>query len=63
VQVFEGYGTTEASPGLATNTPIDTRVGTVGRFLPGIEYALDPVPGVVEAGGCPSAGRTSCWGT
>jgi acyl-[acyl-carrier-protein]-phospholipid O-acyltransferase/long-chain-fatty-acid--[acyl-carrier-protein] ligase len=46
VQVFEGYGTTEASPGLATNTPIDTRVGTVGRFLPGIEYALDPVPGV-----------------
>lgn len=46
VQVFEGYGTTEASPGLATNTPIDTRVGTVGRFLPGIEYALDPVEGV-----------------
>jgi acyl-[acyl-carrier-protein]-phospholipid O-acyltransferase/long-chain-fatty-acid--[acyl-carrier-protein] ligase len=46
VQVFEGYGTTEASPGLATNTPIDTRVGTVGRFLPGIDYALDPVPGV-----------------
>jgi acyl-[acyl-carrier-protein]-phospholipid O-acyltransferase / long-chain-fatty-acid--[acyl-carrier-protein] ligase len=46
VQIFEGYGTTEASPGLATNTPIDTRVGTVGRFLPGIDYALDPVPGV-----------------
>jgi acyl-[acyl-carrier-protein]-phospholipid O-acyltransferase/long-chain-fatty-acid--[acyl-carrier-protein] ligase len=46
VQVFEGYGTTEASPGLATNTPIDARAGTVGRFLPGIEYALDPVPGV-----------------
>jgi acyl-[acyl-carrier-protein]-phospholipid O-acyltransferase/long-chain-fatty-acid--[acyl-carrier-protein] ligase len=46
VQIFEGYGTTEASPGLATNTPIDARAGTVGRFLPGIEYALDPVPGV-----------------
>jgi acyl-[acyl-carrier-protein]-phospholipid O-acyltransferase / long-chain-fatty-acid--[acyl-carrier-protein] ligase len=46
VQIFEGYGTTEASPGLATNTPIDLRPGTVGRFLPGIEYALDPVPGV-----------------
>jgi acyl-[acyl-carrier-protein]-phospholipid O-acyltransferase/long-chain-fatty-acid--[acyl-carrier-protein] ligase len=46
VQVFEGYGTTETSPGLATNTPIDLRAGTVGRFLPGIEYALDPVPGV-----------------
>jgi acyl-[acyl-carrier-protein]-phospholipid O-acyltransferase/long-chain-fatty-acid--[acyl-carrier-protein] ligase len=46
VQIFEGYGTTEASPGLATNTPIDTRVGTVGRLLPGIDYALEPVPGV-----------------
>jgi len=46
VQVFEGYGTTETSPGLATNTPVDLRAGTVGRFLPGIEYALDPVPGV-----------------
>jgi acyl-[acyl-carrier-protein]-phospholipid O-acyltransferase/long-chain-fatty-acid--[acyl-carrier-protein] ligase len=46
VQVFEGYGTTETSPALATNTPIDARAGTVGRFLPGIEYALDPVPGI-----------------
>jgi acyl-[acyl-carrier-protein]-phospholipid O-acyltransferase/long-chain-fatty-acid--[acyl-carrier-protein] ligase len=31
---------------LAANTPIDTKVGTVGRLLPGIEHALDPVPGV-----------------
>jgi acyl-[acyl-carrier-protein]-phospholipid O-acyltransferase/long-chain-fatty-acid--[acyl-carrier-protein] ligase len=46
VQVFEGYGATETSPVLATNTPIDSRPGTVGRFLPGIEYFLSPVPGV-----------------
>ena len=46
VQVLEGYGTTETSPVLAANTPIDMRAGTVGRLLPGIEYALDPVPGV-----------------
>jgi acyl-[acyl-carrier-protein]-phospholipid O-acyltransferase/long-chain-fatty-acid--[acyl-carrier-protein] ligase len=46
VQVFEGYGATETSPGIAINTPIDSKPGTVGRFLPGIEYALDPVPGV-----------------
>lgn len=46
VQIFEGYGATETSPGIAINTPIDSKPGTVGRFLPGIEYALDPVPGV-----------------
>jgi acyl-[acyl-carrier-protein]-phospholipid O-acyltransferase/long-chain-fatty-acid--[acyl-carrier-protein] ligase len=46
VQIFEGYGATETSPVLAANTPVDTRVGTVGRLLPGIEFALDPVPGV-----------------
>jgi acyl-[acyl-carrier-protein]-phospholipid O-acyltransferase / long-chain-fatty-acid--[acyl-carrier-protein] ligase len=46
VQVFEGYGATETSPVLATNTPIDARAGTVGRFLPGIDHWVDPVPGV-----------------
>ena len=37
VQIFEGYGATETSPVLATNTPIDSKPGTVGRLLPGIE--------------------------
>jgi acyl-[acyl-carrier-protein]-phospholipid O-acyltransferase/long-chain-fatty-acid--[acyl-carrier-protein] ligase len=46
VQIFEGYGATETAPGLAINTPIDSKPGTVGRLLPGIEHALDPVPGV-----------------
>ncbi|HET8699103.1 MAG TPA: AMP-binding protein, partial [Gammaproteobacteria bacterium] len=46
VQVFEGYGATETAPGIAINTPIDSKPGTVGRLLPGIDYALDPVPGV-----------------
>ena len=46
VQIFEGYGATETSPGISINTPIDSKPGTVGRFLPGIDYALDPVPGV-----------------
>lgn len=50
VQIFEGYGATETSPVLATNTPIDSQPGTVGRFLPGVEYRLEPVPGV-NAGG------------
>jgi len=46
VQIFEGYGATETAPGISINTPIDSKPGTVGRLLPGIEYALDPVPGV-----------------
>ncbi len=50
VRVFEGYGATETAPGLTTNSPMCNKPGTVGRFLPGIEYRLDPVPGV-DVGG------------
>jgi acyl-[acyl-carrier-protein]-phospholipid O-acyltransferase/long-chain-fatty-acid--[acyl-carrier-protein] ligase len=49
IRVFEGYGTTEASPGVAINTPLAFKAGTVGTFLPGITYRLEPVPGT--AGG------------
>lgn len=48
VRVFEGYGATETSPALSTNTAMDNHKGTVGRLLPGIEYSLDTVPGVEE---------------
>ena len=40
IRVFEGYGATETSPVLSANTPMDYRPGSVGRLLPGIEYAL-----------------------
>ncbi len=50
IRVFEGYGTTETSPVLATNTAMDHRIGTVGRLLPGIDYRLDPVPGLRRGG-------------
>lgn len=50
VRIFEGYGATETSPVLAANTPMEYKVGTVGRFLPSIEHQLKPVPGIAEGG-------------
>ena len=47
---MEGYGVTETSPVLALNTAMHCRPGSVGRFLPGIAWRLQPVPGV-DAGG------------
>jgi acyl-[acyl-carrier-protein]-phospholipid O-acyltransferase/long-chain-fatty-acid--[acyl-carrier-protein] ligase len=46
VRVIEGYGATEASPVLASNTPMDNRPASVGRLLPGIDHYLEDVPGV-----------------
>ncbi|HLH52469.1 MAG TPA: AMP-binding protein, partial [Verrucomicrobiae bacterium] len=46
LRIFEGYGATECSPGVAVNTPMDSRTGSVGKFLPGIEYRLEPVEGI-----------------
>lgn len=50
VRIFEGYGTTETSPVLSTNTPMQSKVGSVGRLLPSIQYQLKPVPGIKEGG-------------
>jgi len=50
IRVFEGYGATETSPALSTNTAMDFKNGTVGRLLPGIEYHLEKIPGI-EIGG------------
>lgn len=50
IHVFQGYGVTEASPVVATNTPLVHRSGTVGRILPGMECRLEPVPGLDHGG-------------
>jgi acyl-[acyl-carrier-protein]-phospholipid O-acyltransferase/long-chain-fatty-acid--[acyl-carrier-protein] ligase len=46
VEILEGYGATEASPVIAVNAPLNNKHGTVGQFLPGMEWRLEPVPGI-----------------
>lgn len=50
IRIFEGYGTTEASPIISVNTPMHYCSGTVGRILPSIHYYLEPIAGIPEGG-------------
>ena len=50
VRITEAYGVTECSPGISANTKADNRFGSVGRILPDMEWKLEPVDGVKDAG-------------
>ncbi|MFC5446823.1 AMP-binding protein [Paenibacillus aestuarii] len=50
ITILEGYGVTETAPILSLNTPAALRKGTVGRFVPGVEYKIVPVEGIAKGG-------------
>jgi len=50
VRILEAYGATECSPCVTVNTPINSRFGSAGRFMPGIDCKFEPVEGVPEGG-------------
>lgn len=50
VRITEAYGVTECAPGISANTKADNRFGSVGRILPGMEWKIEPVDGVKDAG-------------
>ena len=40
IRIHEGYGLTETSPVIAVNTPVNHRIGSVGKILPNLEVRI-----------------------
>lgn len=41
-EVLQGYGLTETSPCISTNSPSASRIGSVGKPMPGIQVKISP---------------------
>jgi len=50
IRILEAYGATEAGPVIAVNTPMYYKGGSVGRFLPKIEYFFKPFKNIQNGG-------------
>ena len=50
VQILEGYGVTEASPAVSVNTKENYKIGSVGKFISGVDYKIEKIDGYEEGG-------------
>lgn len=50
IRILEGYGATETAPVASVNTPMDFKQGTVGRLMPDMQYKLEDISGIEDAG-------------
>jgi acyl-[acyl-carrier-protein]-phospholipid O-acyltransferase/long-chain-fatty-acid--[acyl-carrier-protein] ligase len=48
VRLFEGYGTTEATPVISVNSPMYYKAGSIGRVLPCLDVKLQSVEGIKD---------------
>jgi acyl-[acyl-carrier-protein]-phospholipid O-acyltransferase/long-chain-fatty-acid--[acyl-carrier-protein] ligase len=50
IKIYENYGKAEASSFLSFNTPMHNKSNSQGRFLPGIEYKIQEISFLKNAG-------------